>query len=51
MQRAEVVAAGDGGVCRGGFLAGTVGAELDDGIEGGVDLLDAGKVGFEDFGG
>ena len=51
MQRSELVAAGDGGVGLGGFFAGSIGAELDDGVEGRVDLVDAGQVGLEHLGG
>ena len=51
VQRSELVAAGDGGVGLGGFFAGAIGAELDDGVEGRVDLVDAGQVGLEHLGG
>ena len=50
MQGSELVASGDGGVGLSGFLAGAIGAELDDGVEGRVDLVDAGEVRLEHLG-
>ena len=47
MQRAEVVATGDRPVGRVSGGAGLVVEPADDGVEGGVDVVDAGEVGLD----
>ena len=46
VQRAERIAAGDGGIGRLRSAARLVGQERDDGVDGRVDPIDAGEVGF-----